>query len=62
MKKLQRITSTVGDTGAGVIRPLCVTIDKTADMLSAGRTAVYQLIAEGEIEVIKAGKSTDRGH
>lgn len=58
MRKLQRKSTTVGDTGAAAIRPLCVTIDETADMLSIGRTAVYQLIADGEIEAIKLGKST----
>jgi excisionase family DNA binding protein len=58
MKKLQRKSTTVGDMGSAVIRPLCVTIDETADMLSVGRNAVYQLIADGEIEAIKLGKST----
>ena len=58
MKKLQRKSTTVGDMRSAVLRPLCVTIDETADMLSVGRNAVYQLIADGEIEAIKLGKST----
>lgn len=58
MRKLQRKSTTVGNMASAVIRPLCVTIDETADMLSVGRTAVYQLITDGEIEAIKIGKST----
>ncbi len=57
MRKLQHKTATVGDKGEAVIRPLCVTIDEAADMLSVGRTTLYQLIADGAVEAVKIGKS-----
>ncbi|MDC7810697.1 helix-turn-helix domain-containing protein [Sphingomonas koreensis] len=35
-----------------------MTIEEAAGLLSIGRTRVYQLIASGEIEMIKIGKSS----
>ncbi|MBN8815212.1 MAG: helix-turn-helix domain-containing protein [Sphingomonas sp.] len=47
-----------GEAAAQPLRPLCLTVDEAADALSVGRTKLYQLIAEGEIEAVKIGKST----
>ena len=58
MRKLQRKPGIALDVAPGALRPLCVTIDEAAGLLSIGRTRVYQLIAAGEIEMIKIGKSS----
>ena len=58
MRKRQIKTTTVGDSGTATIRPLCVTVDEAADMLSVGRTAIYRLVAAQEVEALKIGKST----
>lgn len=58
MRKLKHKTTTVGNRGEAVIRPLCVTVDEAADMLSVGRTTIYYLMVDQEIEAIKIGKST----
>ncbi|SEH12497.1 DNA binding domain-containing protein, excisionase family [Sphingopyxis sp. YR583] len=58
MRKRQRKSSTVGNSDAAAIRPLCVTINEAADMLSLGRTSIYQLIAEGALVAIKIGTCT----
>lgn len=38
--------------------PLCVRINIAARMIGIGRTKLYELIAAGEIETVKLGKST----
>ena len=38
--------------------PICVKVNDAARMISVGRTKLYELIASGEIEAIKLGKST----
>lgn len=38
--------------------PICVRINDAARMIGVGRTKLYELIASGEIEAIKLGKST----
>mgnify|MGYP002780297856 CR=1 FL=1 len=38
--------------------PICVKVTDAARMIGVGRTKLYELIASGEIEVIKLGKST----
>ena len=58
MRKLQRKPGVALDAAPGVLQPLCVTIDEAAGLLSIGRTRVYQLVAAGEIEMIKIGKSS----
>ena len=45
-------------TGAPPPEPLCVRINDAARMLSLGRTKLYELIAAGEVETIRIGKST----
>ena len=38
--------------------PICVKVNDAARMIGVGRTKLYELIASGEIEAIKLGKST----
>lgn len=38
--------------------PICVRINDAARMVGVGRTKLYQLIAAGEVEAVKLGKST----
>ncbi len=38
--------------------PICVKVNEAARMIGVGRTKLYELIASGEIEAIKLGKST----
>ena len=38
--------------------PICVRINDAARMIGVGRTKLYELIAAGEIETVKFGKST----
>ena len=40
------------------VEPICVKINDAARMIGVGRTKLYELIASGEIEAIKLGKST----
>lgn len=40
------------------VEPLCVKVNDAARMIGVGRTKLYELIASGEIEAIKLGKST----
>lgn len=40
------------------LEPICVTVNEAARMIGVGRTKLYELIASGEIQVIKLGKST----
>ena len=40
------------------VEPICVKVNDAARMIGVGRTKLYELIASGEIEVIKLGKST----
>jgi len=40
------------------VEPICVKVNEAARMIGVGRTKLYELIASGEIEVIKLGKST----
>lgn len=56
MRLRQHKSRTVGDRGAAVLRPLCVTVDEAADMLSVGRSKIYQLIADAELDAVKIGK------
>lgn len=38
--------------------PICVRINDAARMISVGRTKLYELIAAGEVEIVKLGKCT----
>ena len=38
--------------------PLCVRINVAARMIGIGRTKLYELIGDGEVDVVKVGKST----
>lgn len=38
--------------------PLCVRVNVAARMIGIGRTKFYQLISDGEVEVIKVGNAT----
>lgn len=40
------------------VEPICVKVNDAARMIGVGRTKLYELIASGEIKVIKLGKST----
>jgi len=38
--------------------PICVRVNDAARMIGIGRTKLYELIAAGEVETVKLGKST----
>ena len=38
--------------------PICVRIDRAMQMLDIGKTKLYELIAEGELEAIHIGRRT----
>jgi excisionase family DNA binding protein len=38
--------------------PLCVRVNVAARMIGIGRTKLYELIGNGEVETIKVGKAT----
>ena len=40
------------------VDPICVRINDAARMIGVGRTKLYELIADGEVETVKLGKST----
>ena len=40
------------------IEPICVKVNEAARMIGVGRTKLYELIAGGEVETVKLGKST----
>ena len=39
------------------LRPLLVSVEQAAALLALGRSSIYQLINEGEIEPVKIGRS-----
>ena len=39
------------------MRPLLVTVDQAAALLSIGRTAIYQLVWSGELNPVRIGRS-----
>ena len=45
-------------TTSSPIEPICVKVNEAARMIGVGRTKLYEMIAAGDIEVIKLGKST----
>ena len=38
--------------------PICVKVNEAAQMIGVGRTKLYELIAAGDVEAVKLGKST----
>lgn len=40
------------------IEPICMKVNDAARMIGVGRTKLYELIASGDIETVKLGKST----
>lgn len=38
--------------------PICLRVNDAARMIGVGRTKLYALIAAGEVETVKLGKST----
>ena len=40
------------------VEPICVKVNDAARIIGVGCTKLYELIASGEIQVIKLGKST----
>lgn len=43
---------------APVAEPICVKVNEAAHMIGVGRTKLYELIAAGDVEAMKFGKST----
>ena len=40
------------------VEPICVRINDAARIIGIGRTKLYELIAAGEVDVVKIGAST----
>ena len=40
------------------VEPICVRGNDAARMIGVGRTKLYELIADGEVDTVKLGKST----
>lgn len=40
------------------VEPICVKVNEAAHMIGVGRTKLYELIASGDLEAVKIGKST----
>lgn len=45
-------------SGSAPVEPICVRVNDAARMIGVGRTKLYELIASGEVETVKLGKST----
>ena len=45
-------------SGHQPVEPICVRVNDAARMIGVGRTKLYQLIATGEVEMVKIGKAT----
>ena len=45
-------------SGHQPIEPICVRVNDAARMIGIGRTKLYELIANGELETVKLGKAT----
>src|SRR3546814_4233798 len=39
-------------------RPICVRVDRAMQMLDIGKTKLYELIAQGDLEAIRIGRRT----
>ncbi|WP_230293369.1 helix-turn-helix domain-containing protein [Croceicoccus sp. Ery5] len=40
------------------VEPICVRVNDAARMIGVGRTKLYELIANGDLETVKLGKAT----
>lgn len=45
-------------SGPKPVEPLCVRVNDAARMIGIGRTKLYELISNGELEAVKIGKAT----
>ena len=45
-------------SGHQPVEPICVRVNDAARMIGVGRTKLYELIANGELETVKFGKAT----
>jgi excisionase family DNA binding protein len=45
-------------SGQQLVEPICVRVNDAARMIGVGRTKLYELIANGELETVKLGKAT----
>ena len=45
-------------SGQQPVEPICVRVNDAARMIGIGRTKLYELIANGEVETVKIGKAT----
>ncbi|WP_324827925.1 helix-turn-helix domain-containing protein [Qipengyuania zhejiangensis] len=45
-------------SGRQLVEPICVRVNDAARMIGVGRTKLYELIANGELEAVKIGKAT----
>jgi len=45
-------------SGHPPVEPICVRVNDAARMIGVGRTKLYELISNGELETIKIGKAT----
>ena len=45
-------------TGPPSSEPICVRVNDAARLIGVGRTKLYELIATGEVDTVKLGKST----
>ncbi|ATE65757.1 helix-turn-helix domain-containing protein [Rhizorhabdus dicambivorans] len=42
----------------GTLEPLAVRVTVAAELLGLGKTAIYELIESGDIEIVKLGRAT----
>lgn len=42
----------------GETRPICVRVDQAMQMLGIGKTKIYELFSDGELETIHIGRRT----
>lgn len=45
-------------SGPQPVEPICVKVNDAARMIGVGRTKLYELISNGELETVKIGKAT----
>ena len=45
-------------SGQQPVEPICVRVNDAARMIGIGRTKLYELISNGELEAVKIGKAT----
>lgn len=55
---METITMHMSDGASGEPRPITVRIPTALKMIGLGRSKFYELVQDGEIEVIKVGRTT----